>query len=58
VIPRLGRGPVPKTVRILQSEPTLRRHVHAVWRKDASRRVAIRAVVDAFHAAGRTAVSD
>jgi DNA-binding transcriptional LysR family regulator len=51
VIPRLGRGPVPRGVKILQSEPPLRRHVYAVWRKDASRRAAIRAAVEAFQAA-------
>ena len=48
VIPRLGRGAVPRGVKILESDPTLRRHVYAVWRKDASRRAAIRAAVEAF----------
>jgi len=51
VIPRLGRGAVPKGVRIVPSEPTLRRHVYAVWRRDASRRNAIRAAVEAFQQA-------
>ena len=37
VIPRLGRGHVPKGVKIVASEPTLRRHVYALWRPDASR---------------------
>ena len=51
VIPRLGRGAVPRGVKILESDPTLRRHVYAVWRKDASRRAAIRVAVEAFQAA-------
>ena len=51
VIPRLGRGAVPKGVKVVPSEPTLRRHVYAVWRRDASRRNAIRAAVDAFQQA-------
>lgn len=51
VIPRLGRGVVPKGVKVVPSEPTLRRHVYAVWRRDASRRNAIRAAVDAFQQA-------
>jgi DNA-binding transcriptional LysR family regulator len=51
VIPRLGRGSVPRGVKILPSEPTLRRHVYALWRRDASRRAAIRAAVEAFQRA-------
>jgi molybdate transport repressor ModE-like protein len=51
VIPRLGRGPVPRGVRIVPSEPTLRRHVYAAWRRDASRRTAIRVAVEAFQQA-------
>ena len=57
VIPRLGRGAVPKSVKILESEPTLRRHVYAVWRKDASRRAAIRAAVEAFQGAAGTSTA-
>lgn len=53
VIPRLGRGAVPKGVVIVRSTPTLRRQVYAVWRSDATRRSAIRAAVEAFQAAGR-----
>ena len=53
VIPRLGRGAVPKGVVIVRSTPTLRRQVYAVWRADATRRSAIRAAVEAFQAAGR-----
>jgi DNA-binding transcriptional LysR family regulator len=51
VIPRLGRGAVPEGVAIVRSEPTLRRHVYAVWRSDATRRTAIRAAVTAFEEA-------
>jgi len=51
VIPRLGRGPVPPGVRIVPSEPTLRRHVYAAWRRDASRRTTIRVAVEAFQQA-------
>jgi DNA-binding transcriptional LysR family regulator len=51
VIPRLGRGAVPDGVAIVRSEPTLRRHVYAVWRSDATRRTAIRAAVTAFEEA-------
>jgi DNA-binding transcriptional LysR family regulator len=51
VIPRLGRGSVPKGVKIVASEPTLRRHVYALWRRDAARRAAILAAVDAFQRA-------
>ncbi|MGE0359523.1 MAG: LysR family transcriptional regulator [Vicinamibacterales bacterium] len=53
VIPRLGRGAVPRGVVIVKSEPTLRRQVYAVWRSDAARRSALRAVVEAFQAAAR-----
>ena len=51
VILRLGRGHVPKGVKIVASEPTLRRHVYALWRPDASRRAAIRAAIEAFQRA-------
>src|SRR5205085_2579992 len=50
VIPRLGRDPVPPGVRIVAANPTLRRHVYAVWRADATRRTVIRAAVRAFEA--------
>jgi DNA-binding transcriptional LysR family regulator len=50
VIPRLGRDQVPPGVTIVKSEPTLRRHVYAIWRTDATRRSAIRAAVEAFEA--------
>ncbi len=56
VIPRLGRVPVPAGVAILHSEPTLRRHVYAIWRTDATRRTAIRSAVEAFQDAAVLAV--
>ena len=51
VIPRLGRGVVPPGVAIVACEPALHRQVYAVWRRDASRKAAIQAAVDAFQAA-------
>ena len=56
VLPRLGRGEVPKAVRVIPSEPALRRHVYAAWRTHATRRSAIRAAVDAFQKAGQQLV--
>jgi DNA-binding transcriptional LysR family regulator len=53
VIPRLGRGPLPKGVAAVQSEPALRRRIYAVWRTDATRRGAIRAAVEALQMAAR-----
>jgi DNA-binding transcriptional LysR family regulator len=55
VIPRLGRGTIPDGVVVVRSEPTLRRHVYAVWRSDATRRTAIRAAVRAFEQAAARA---
>lgn len=53
VLPRLGRGTVPRGVSIVRSEPALRRHVYAAWRTHASRRSAIQAAVEQFQVAGR-----
>ena len=53
VLPRLGRGAVPKNVTVLPSEPSLRRHVYAAWRTHSSRRNVIRAAVDEFQLAGK-----
>jgi len=53
VLPRLGRGAVPKGVTVVPSEPALRRHVYAAWRTHATRRTVIRATVDAFQKAGK-----
>ncbi|MDB4967332.1 MAG: transcriptional regulator, LysR family [Myxococcales bacterium] len=51
VVPRLGRDPVPAGVRIVPVRPTLSRRIHAIWRADAARRPAIRAIVKALRAA-------
>jgi DNA-binding transcriptional LysR family regulator len=48
VIPRLGREPVPSTVRIVRVKPALERYVYALWRTGTSRRHAVRAGVAAF----------
>ncbi|MEO1083315.1 MAG: LysR substrate-binding domain-containing protein, partial [Acidobacteriota bacterium] len=56
VLPRLGRGPLPGGVRVVPVVPALERQVFAVWRKDASRRPAITALVDALrHQGGKHA---
>ncbi|KRV49855.1 LysR family transcriptional regulator [Wenjunlia vitaminophila] len=53
VTPRMGRGPVPGGVRVVPVvRAPLTRHVHAAWRADAAGRPSIRAVVEAFQAAG------
>jgi len=57
VIPRLGRDPIPRGVRVLPVSPTLHRHVYAVWRADATRRTAIRAAVQAFQACALVAAA-
>jgi molybdate transport repressor ModE-like protein len=48
VIPRLGRDPLPREVRIVAVRPTLRRHVYALWRAANTRRRAIGVTVEAF----------
>lgn len=48
VLPRLGRGDVPPGVRLVRVDPALTRHVYAIWRREAARRPAIRATVDAL----------
>lgn len=53
VLPRLGRGAVPKRVTVVQSEPALRRHVYAAWRTHSARRAVIKAAVEEFQAAGK-----
>ena len=52
VLPRLGRGDVPKGVTIAPSQPALRRHVYAAWRTHATRRNVIQAAVEQFQIAG------
>ena len=53
ILPRLGRGDVPKGVTVVQSQPALRRHVYAAWRAHATRRNVIQAAVEQFQIAGR-----
>ncbi len=53
VVPRLGRGPTPEGLRMVQVRPSLTRHVYALWRSDAARRPAVLALVDALAAAAR-----
>lgn len=48
VVPRLAADFVPAGVRLVPVEPALHRRVFAVWRVEAGRRPAIRAVVDAL----------
>ncbi|HEX6354323.1 LysR family transcriptional regulator [Actinophytocola sp.] len=48
VIPRLAADSVPAGVRLVPVRPALERRVFAVWREEASRRPAIRAVVVAL----------
>jgi DNA-binding transcriptional LysR family regulator len=52
VLPRLGRGAIPKGVTVVQSQPALRRHVFAAWRVHATKRNVIRAAVEEFQLAG------
>jgi len=53
VLPRLGRGAIPKGVTVVPAEPSLRRHVYAAWRTHATRRNVIRAAVEAFQGVAR-----
>jgi len=51
VIPRLGRGPLPRGVRIVAVRPTIRRHIYALWRSANTSRRAVGATVEAFRTA-------
>jgi DNA-binding transcriptional LysR family regulator len=55
VLPRLGRTAIPEGVRIVEVRPSLTRQVYALWRRDATRRPAILAAVEALCDAGREA---
>jgi DNA-binding transcriptional LysR family regulator len=48
MIPRLGRGGLPAGVRPIALDPVPKRRLYAVWRTGASRRPAIRAMVEAL----------
>jgi len=50
ILPRLGRRDVPGGVRLVPLDPPLERRLYAVWRVEAARRPAIRAVVAALRA--------
>ena len=52
VLPRLGRGAIPKGVTVVESQPALRRRVSAAWRVHATKRNVIRAAVEEFQLAG------
>ncbi|MFC4010981.1 LysR family transcriptional regulator [Nonomuraea purpurea] len=54
IVPRLGRDCVPAGVKLIPLRPRLSRRIYAVWRTDAARRPAIRALVDALTQASRT----
>ena len=51
LVPRMGRGPVPPSVRVLTIEPTPVRQVYAVWRSATGARPALRAAVRALEEA-------
>jgi DNA-binding transcriptional LysR family regulator len=53
LVPRLAADAVPATVRMVPVSPAMHRRVFAVWRTEAGRRPAIRAVLDALHAQWR-----
>jgi DNA-binding transcriptional LysR family regulator len=48
ILPRLGREPVPDSVRLLPISPSPVRHVFALWRASAAARPAINATLDAL----------
>ena len=48
VLPRLGRGPVPETIRILRVRSPLVRQIFVVWPRGSTRRPAIAALIDAL----------
>src|SRR3954469_5407578 len=51
ILPRMGRGQLPDGVCVVPTRPALSRHVYAIWRADAARRPAIRALVEALRTA-------
>ncbi|MFI9723641.1 LysR family transcriptional regulator [Streptomyces sp. NPDC052396] len=48
MLPRLGRGALPPSVRVLPMRPAPTRRVSAVWRSQADRRPAVRAALGAL----------
>ena len=53
VVPRLGRGGLPRKVCLVRVRPALSRRVYALWRANDSRRPTVRALLDALEAAAR-----
>ncbi|MGW0808460.1 LysR family transcriptional regulator [Nonomuraea sp. NPDC002799] len=53
IVPRLGRDCVPEGVRLVPLRPRQTRRIYAVWRTDAARRPAIRALVEALAESSR-----
>jgi DNA-binding transcriptional LysR family regulator len=51
VVPRLGRGPLPRGVRLVQLRPALTRRVYALWRATDSGRPTVKALLDALESA-------
>lgn len=49
VIPRLGREPVPSSIRFVPVDPPATRRIFALWRTSATARPAIGAALDALH---------
>ncbi|GAA3124312.1 hypothetical protein GCM10020001_051310 [Nonomuraea salmonea] len=54
IVPRLGRDCVPDSVRLVPLLPRQSRRIYAIWRADAARRPAIRAMVDALTETSKT----
>jgi DNA-binding transcriptional LysR family regulator len=53
VIPRLGRGEIPRGVRSIEVRPVLSRRVYALWRANDSRRPTVKALLEALEAAAK-----
>ncbi|WP_033323307.1 LysR family transcriptional regulator [Actinomadura atramentaria] len=54
ILPRLGRTGTPTEVAVVAVRPQMVRRVYAVWREEAARRPAIRAVLTALRASAAT----
>ncbi len=50
LVPRLGRGPIPDEVRVVELEPAPVRRLYALWREGASRRPSITAAIEVLRA--------
>jgi len=56
LVPRLGRGPIPEGVRVVELEPAPVRRLYALWREGASRRPSITAAIEVLRSHWPTAV--